>query len=270
MRFGMPVLIEKETLNEQAALCRELGLDFVELNANLPVYQQIDAPLFRAIARLYGVGYTLHLDDSMDVCDFNPKVAQAYRQTVLEAIDAARETEIPLLNMHLSRGAYFTLPERKIFLIEKYRDAYLGGMERFRDACTARIGQSGVRIAVENTAGYLPVQLEALDVLLASDAFCLNYDVGHNACTGGGDEAAILDRRQRLYHMHLHDADPAKHQDHMALGTGELDIARLLGLMEANPASGVVIEVKTEKALRESVQWLRAQGLMPDRENDKG
>ena len=35
-RCGMPTLIETETLEECAALCRELELDFIELNMNLP------------------------------------------------------------------------------------------------------------------------------------------------------------------------------------------------------------------------------------------
>ena len=39
MDFGMPVLLELDTLEQNAALCRELGLSFVELNMNLPQYQ---------------------------------------------------------------------------------------------------------------------------------------------------------------------------------------------------------------------------------------
>ena len=39
MQFGMPTLIEIKSLEACAALCRELGLAFVELNMNLPEYQ---------------------------------------------------------------------------------------------------------------------------------------------------------------------------------------------------------------------------------------
>ena len=39
MEFGMPTLIEQETLEETVKLCKDLGLDFVELNMNLPQYQ---------------------------------------------------------------------------------------------------------------------------------------------------------------------------------------------------------------------------------------
>jgi hypothetical protein len=36
MLFGMPTLIELYGLEETMELCLELGLDFVELNMNLP------------------------------------------------------------------------------------------------------------------------------------------------------------------------------------------------------------------------------------------
>ena len=36
MQFGMPTLIENDTLADNIALCRELGLSFVELNMNFP------------------------------------------------------------------------------------------------------------------------------------------------------------------------------------------------------------------------------------------
>lgn len=261
MRFGMPALIEFATAEENCALCRELGLDFVELNANLPLYHHLDKAEYTALSGAYGVGFTLHLDDNMDVCDFNSRVARAYCDTVLDAIDAAKGLHIPIINMHLSRGAYFTLPDKKVFVIEQYKEQYLEKIRAFRDMCEARIGDRPLRIAVENTTGYVPVQLEALKILLESRVFCLNYDVGHNACTGGGDEGFILRNKEKLGHMHLHDAAPERKQDHLSLGAGALDVPRLLSLMEGEGRT-VVIEVKTADALRASVRWLREKGLL--------
>ena len=39
INYGMPTLIETSTVEECAKLCAELGLDFIELNMNLPQYQ---------------------------------------------------------------------------------------------------------------------------------------------------------------------------------------------------------------------------------------
>lgn len=39
VQFGMPTLIEHRNLEETVMLCKELGLEFIELNMNLPQYQ---------------------------------------------------------------------------------------------------------------------------------------------------------------------------------------------------------------------------------------
>ena len=36
LKLGMPTLMETDTLESCAALCRELKLNFIELNMNLP------------------------------------------------------------------------------------------------------------------------------------------------------------------------------------------------------------------------------------------
>lgn len=256
MRFGMPTLIEHASLAESAALCRELGLEFVELNMNLPQYQTgaMDPAALRDVARRFGIFYTLHLDDNMNVADFNPAVAKAYEDTVLRTIALAGELEVPVINMHLSRGVVFTLPEKKVYLFDEYREAYLRRMREFRDRCHKAIGEGGIRICVENTSGYPHWQLEAVDCLLESSGFGLTFDVGHDHCAGAGDKAAILERKDRLHHIHLHDALRPR-RDHLALGTGELDVKEYLDLARAQDCT-VVLETKTEAGLRRSVDWL--------------
>ena len=256
MRFGMPSLIETKTLEECAALCAELGLDFVELNMNLPQYQiqTMDAQHMKAVARQYGISYTIHLDENMNMADFNPLVAGAYRETAVQTIHLAKKLEIPVLNMHMPSGVYFTLPQGKVYLFEQYREQFLGQMRLFRDVCEEAVGDSGIRICVENWFGYTPWMLEALDLLLESPVFGLTFDVGHNHCKGGVDEPAILARREHLLHMHLHDVVDGK--DHRPLGTGELDKEKYLALAEQCGCS-VVVETKTIKGLRESIRWLK-------------
>ena len=91
---------------------------------NLPQYQpeRIDITRFREIAEKYGVYYTIHLDENLNIADFNSCVAKAYLDTVLETTEIATRLHAPVLNMHLSRGVYFTLPERKIFFSPKMKN----------------------------------------------------------------------------------------------------------------------------------------------------
>lgn len=254
-KYGMPTMIETETLEQCAAVCHSLGLDLVELNLNFPQYllHKLDAEELNRLAGKYGIGYTIHLDDEMSVADFNPYVAEGYCRTVLDAIALAKQIGAKKLNMHMSRGAKYTLPTKVLYFFEAYEGDYLENIRCFRDACERAIGDSGILICVENTNGFLPFQKKALEILLESPAFGLTYDIGHNYCAGNADEEWILAHADRLRHFHIHDAKDGK-KDHLALGKGEIDVKRYLALAEKLGCT-VVLETKTIDGLTESVNW---------------
>jgi len=118
MQFGMPTLIENRTLEDNALVCAELGLSFVELNMNFPEYQTEGLEQTEKLiqtAEKYGVYYTIHLDENLNVADFNGLVAAAYFETVRRTIEAAKklvclnekygEASLPLtINMHMNHG----------------------------------------------------------------------------------------------------------------------------------------------------------------------
>ena len=255
--IGMPTMVEMESIASGARLCRELGLGFLELNINFPQFtlEKLDVEELKRIAKEYGIFYTLHLDDEMSIADFNPYIAEGYCRTVYEAVELAKQLGIPKLNMHMSRGAKYTLPDRVIYFFEAYEEEYLNRIRAFRDGCTQAAGDSGVMICVENTAGFLPFQQRAVEEMLKSPAFGLTFDIGHNYCSGNMDEAWIRERADRLHHMHVHDAKDGK-KDHRTLGEGELDIPAYMKLAEECNCT-VVLETKTFQALRESVAWLK-------------
>lgn len=262
IQYGMPSLIETKTVEESTALCRELGLSFVELNMNFPQFQpwSMDAEELKALAEKYGVFYTIHLDDNLNIADFNPYVTIGYRRTVRETIELAKAVGIRVLNMHLAKGAVYTLPKRKVYFFGEYMEEYLQGIKIFRDECEKLIGDSGIRICVENTDGFEEYHKAAIDILLESDVFGLTIDIGHNYCTGKMDEPVIMERIDRLNHMHMHDARDGK-KDHQALGTGELDIPYFIHLADSRDCT-VVLETKTEEGLRQSVKWLKENGKL--------
>lgn len=254
--FGMPTLIETRTHEECVKLCGKLGLAFIELNMNLPQYQldRINAEQFLQLAEKHNIYYTIHLDENLNVSDFNKKIADSYKQTVLETIELAKELKVPVLNMHLSKGVYFTLPESKVYLFDEYKNEYLRSLKSFRDDCEKAIGQADIKICIENSDGYDKQFLqEGLSLLLASDVFGLTFDIGHNASIGGKDEASIMKHEDKLMHMHIHDAR-GKH-NHLALGTGELDLAKYLSLASKHNCRAV-LETKTIAGLTQSVNWI--------------
>ena len=126
MQYGMPTLIENKTLAENISLCKELGLDFIELNMNFPEYQ-IDKlenrEEFYHTAVENGIYYTIHLDENLNIADFNPLVREAYLETTRRTIEVAKQL-VPLkdtfgnqdqpltINMHMHHGIYITLPDK--------------------------------------------------------------------------------------------------------------------------------------------------------------
>ena len=160
---------------------------------------------------------------------------------------------------HLSKGVVFTLPEQKVFLFDKFREDYLKGIAAFRDVCTDAIGDSPIKVCVENYSGYTDFERQAVDVLLESPVFGLTWDLGHWHKGKIDDAPFMLERRERLVHFHVHDA--GEQGDHLALGDGEIDIERMVALAKELNAR-CVIETKTAAALKKSVKWLHERGWM--------
>ena len=256
VHFGIPTLIECPSLESSLKFCSELGLDFVELNMNLPEYQidQINAADAKRLFSQYGKYPTIHLDENLNVCDFNTAVADAYLNTVVQTISFAKELGVPIINMHMTEGVYFTLPGRKTYLFEQYKTQYLDRLIQFRDACTTAIGNHDILICIENCGEYHNFQREGIGVLLESPCFALTYDIGHDFCVNNANEAFIMSHADGLRHMHLHDATETR--NHLTLGTGVIDIADKLALARKYNCR-CVLETKTAESLRQSVDYLK-------------
>lgn len=256
LKYGMPTLIENQNIESCVELCKELNLDFIELNMNLPDYQtdKIDISKFKAICENEDIFFSIHLDENFNVCDFNKQVSDAYIQTILLTIEIAKELNVPILNMHMNNGVYFTLPTEKVYLFKEYKENYLSDLERFRCLCENAIGNSNIKICIENSDGYKDFTMEGIEVLLESNVFGLTFDIGHNHSVNGVDEPFINKHINKLYHMHVHDAIGSK--NHLALGNGGINIKEKLKLAKEHNCT-CVLETKTVKGLKESVRNLR-------------
>lgn len=262
LKFGMPTLIETESPEDAMRLCSELGLDFVELNMNLPQYQAEgleNTEYLKSLQQKYQVGYTIHLDENLNVCDFNQAVAVAYTETVERAVCAAKALGASVLNMHMNHGVYFTLPDRKILLFERYFEQYMQSWKNFRAVCEQAAEGADITICIENTDGYTEYEKEAIEFLLESRVFGLTWDIGHSHGVEDIDEGFIMSHQDKLRHFHIHDGLGRK--NHMTLGTGEIDLGQRLHIAD-KCGCRCVVETKTTKSLKESVDWLAAHGYI--------
>lgn len=275
IHFGMPTLVENRTLEENIALCRSLGLQFIELNMNFPEYQteQLEQTdfLLRA-AEQAGIYYTVHLDENLNIADFNRLVSGAYLETVRRTVEAAKKLlclaercdqsgRSVVLNMHMHHGIHITLPDRKVQMYDRDFDTYMQSFAVFRSCCEEWIGNSDIMIAVENTDGFREYEKAAIDYLLESPKFGLTWDIGHSKAVGEKDAPFILERQERLIHFHIHDGTEKPPRNHLALGSGEINLKERLHLAESRNAR-CVLETKTIEALKQSVRWLQENRLI--------
>jgi len=271
MQFGMPTLVENKTFEENVSLCEELGLRFIELNMNFPdcqldFLQQTERLL--AAGDKAGIYYTLHMDENLNVADFNPLVREAYLETVRQTIDAFKKL-IPLrdkygdrsqsltLNIHMNHGIHMTLPDRKVQMYERNFDVYMDNFKHFRQLCEEWIDGADIKIAIENTDGFREYEKKAIEYLLESPVFCLTWDIGHSKVQDEKDMPFILSHKDKLKHFHMHDGSTLPPLDHQEFGSGQIPLQERFALARECQAR-CLIETKTVAALRSSVKWLKA------------
>lgn len=256
LTFGMPTLIEFDTLEQNAKLCSKLGLKFVEINMNLPQYQthNLDASVLLNLQKKYNIFFTFHLPEDIDISHFNPKVRNAFKETVFETIELMKQIGSPIVNMHMSNGIYFTLPNERIFLFDKFADQYKEAINSFADDVEKKISGSGIKFMIENTGDYGKKFItQAVSQLISKKDIHLTWDIGHDYSSGQLDKQYVLDNLSNLKHMNLHDAIGIN--NHLALYDGEMEIEYYIHIATKNKLT-VVIETKTKDALIKSVKAL--------------
>lgn len=253
MKFGMPTLLELNGLQANVDCCQRLGLDFVEINCNVPEFQ-VDAMNPQELLDITlktGIGFTMHLDEYLSITDPNDKISQAYINSVLESIEFAKRANIKRLTMHMLPGVVFTLPNEKIYVYQKYNDYYMDRLKSFRDQVERAIGDSGIRICCENTEGFKPYVRKGVEFLLESSAFGLTYDCGHNKRYDYVDDDFIKAHQKDIHHMHFHDV--LGKADHKPLGEGEIDLKKELKFATDYNPIDIVIELKSVDALEKAM-----------------
>lgn len=255
MDFGMPYLLEMHSIEECCALAHELGLSFVELNANFPdcLLEVLDPAELHRLGRKYGVYFTLHIEEEFNPFTFNTIVRTAWLKSCRHALSIAAALQMPIVNMHFPKGDYITLPDRRVCLYDQYAVEFQAALTEFRVICEAALSGTTTRIAIENTNGWKAHEQRAIAYLLESPVFGLTLDIGHSHGTGDVDELFFRQHDDRLIHMHGHDGMGKK--NHLALGDGEINLRERFAWAERRNAR-VVLETKTIAALRTSVSRL--------------
>ena len=261
MKFGMPALVECNDVYDCIKVAKENKLDFIEINMSFPQYlpDSFDMQRLKRELSENGLFLTIHADEQMNPFDFNSEVSRCYFEVMRKSIRFALELDIPVINMHLLKGVYVTLPGKVILLTDVYSEQYFERVKEFIAMCEEEIGNSSLKICIENVDSnpFTESQLKALPLFMQSPVFALTLDTGHELCLKMADTPVFIKYPDKLYHMHLHDCDGKK--PHLALGDGIIDIEKKISDFKGETC---LVEVKTVAGLETSSKYLREKGYI--------
>ena len=114
----MPTLVECKDIFECVEVAKQNKLDFIEINMSFPQYlpSALSIDALREITARDGIFYTIHADEMLNPFDFNAKVSECYFDVMRDTIRFAKAVGVPVINMHLLKGVYVTLPGKVILL----------------------------------------------------------------------------------------------------------------------------------------------------------
>lgn len=251
-------------------LVEQLGLHAIELNGDFSIlYPNIfESTYYERVAELQeelGFACTLHLPFLwLDGLSLAEPVRKASVECVLRAVKWTKPLSVDSYVLHLwGSWSSLLLAAQDMAPAEKQR--LLERMLLAADETLEEVGASMGRhkLCVENLEHF---PFEEIAGLVEQQGIRICLDVGHLTISGG-DALRFLERHwDMIGEIHLHDAlvgaaGKRRGRDHLALGSGCVDYARLLGrLVEGGYDGMVVLEVNTEADLLTSLQevgpWL--------------
>ncbi len=255
--LGMPLMLSLGDIPDHVRLAREHGFSFIDINLNLPTFsiRETSPYSIREIKEETGIGFTVHLIDSIDLACFDYTIRMGYVNYFLEVIEWCKEAGVGIINTHISIGNRITLPDKVLYVYEERHEDFLGTLYSSIDIISGQISYYDIRVCIENTSMFhMPFMRDGIENLLKYFDISLTWDVGHDAKCGYKERDFILKHKDRLAFMHLHDI--VNGFDHQPLCTGEIDTGAMLDLAKSMDIP-VLIEVKTPEALIQSIKGIR-------------
>ena len=253
--YGMPQLIELDQIEESVQLYSELGLDFIELNCNLPACQPeiMNVQYLNLLKSKYNVSYILRLPENLDLGHFNRHIREAHLRVIEEAIGVADRLGCKILNIHMNPGPELSFSDDEDCLYEKYERLYLENLMSSMELIDIWLGGTGVLIGIENTGMFNRSYIQAaVKELLKSGRFCLTWSENQKSNLLDDDYEFLLKHQSEIKYIHLPNQDDEKRQS----VTFQEGIKEKLQIAQKNQAS-VLIKAQTNESLKQSAARIK-------------
>lgn len=244
--LGMPTIIDFSSIDKNIEFAIKNGYEFIELNLNLPYVQDyINSKKIPSNE----LKYTLHFFDEADFGLYD-EVSDAYI-LLLDKYLKNSHTYIKQVNVHLNVGPIVTVSGEKNYIYKINYESYITRLKRNLIKVKKLCEKYNVSLVLENIVSldFIKNTIEDLE-----DTFSFTYDIGHDFTSGNSLNEYFLNNLENFKEMHFHDSTKSK--CHLELGTGELDVRKIYGLVK-NKINYIVIEVKSKNDLINSIRYLK-------------
>lgn len=238
--IGYQSLMPDEDPLESIDFARALGMELVELNANMPWLfpEEFDADrraALKAKAQEASVRLAIHAPEEISFTSPHEALLNAGVQRAGDFVDLACDIGAEVLTCHLG-GTYLrwsTGDGKVLFPHQLYVDNIRDSLERSLPALAKYADNKGVRLSIENAGYFDPEVLQGIvDELMKVSPLHLTWDVGHSNTRQGQldrHEHFLFSHMDRIALIHLHDNDGTV-DSHSPLGQGTVDLHRTLSI----------------------------------------
>lgn len=257
--YGMPTLLELDSLEKNIKFCKALALEFVEINLNFPYcnYSQNNGHTIKQMLDENGIFATMHFPEEINLASFHPKLREANVHIFEDVCKWANTFNCSKITMHLNDGVVVTLPSGKVKLHDIYKTEVLNHLKDSFGKMSMIASRYNMTICVENTT-FDHNTAHIFDEIATINNIGFTWDIGHDAKNGSHAGVYFEKNSNIVKHMHIHDYDGMS--DHLSLFDGFSNIESALAFARTHQLL-TVLEVKSIKDLTESVRRLEQRGL---------
>jgi sugar phosphate isomerase/epimerase len=211
----------------------EMNLDFVDLTIEPPMasVDKLDLKAIRSALDDHGLQIVGHTAYYLPLCSPFETIRRACVEELTRCIAAFATLGAPWMNLHPDRIA--PMHDRK-FIIEKNLQSL---RELFVEA-----RRFGIGLMIENLPGNFNSVMQLSELLDPLPELGLHLDIGHaNLLTDRNTTSDLLTAYgSRLRHVHLHDNKGGSADLHLPLGTGTIDVAHYIHMLQAVGYDGTI------------------------------
>lgn len=260
IKYGMPTLIEFNSLEENIRLCKELNLDLIEINMTMPYCypENNDVNKLNELRRINNIEFIMNFPQEIDFGTNYQEIQNANLSLFKRYLEYGRKIGINRVNIQLSKGPVITIPNHIIPIYEMEYQQYIMRLHKAFSQIAKIAYPYQIQVCVENTFSSRLMKL-IFNQLINIDNLYFTYNVGNDAKGNFLLESFFYQYSDRVGLIHLHDYD--KENVNQILFRGIINLYDKIEFAKKNNIN-IIIDNRNIEAIKTSVYHLKMRHLI--------